>query len=44
MKKVLDTDQYRKYVALMNETNNNNRQIGEVTVSELFLAANDGSF
>ncbi|HBK28804.1 MAG TPA: hypothetical protein DDZ04_02975 [Parabacteroides sp.] len=40
MKRVLDADQYRKYVALINVTNNNNRLMSIESVPDLFLAEN----
>ena len=40
MKKVLNTEQYRKYVALINVTNNNNRLSGFDVVPDSYLADN----
>lgn len=39
MKEAL-TDQYRKYVILLNVTNNNNRLTGAVTFTDIYLAEN----
>ncbi len=41
IKKTLTADQYRKYVTLLNVTNNNNRIIGTKSLSELYLADNE---
>lgn len=38
MKKALSSDQYRKYVALINVTNNNNRVMHEVSFPDIYLA------
>ncbi|MDH6357603.1 hypothetical protein [Parabacteroides sp. PF5-9] len=38
MKEVLTTEQYRKYVTLLNVTNNNNRVLGHTVVSDVYLA------
>lgn len=38
MKKALSSDQYRKYVALINVTNNNNRVMHEVSFPGIYLA------
>lgn len=38
MKKALSSDQYRKYVALINVTNNNNRVMHEVSFPDVYLA------
>ena len=40
MKEALTADQYRKYVILLNVTNNNNRLTGAVTVTDIYLAEN----
>ena len=40
MKEALTADQYRKYVILLNVTNNNNRLTGAVTFTDLYLAEN----
>ena len=40
MKKALSPDQYRKYVTLLNITNNNNRTLGINTFPEVYLADN----
>ena len=40
MKKALSPDQYRKYVTLLNITNNNNRTLGVNTFPEVYLADN----
>ena len=40
MKAALTADQYRKYVILLNVTNNNNRLTGAVTFTEIYLAEN----
>ena len=40
MKKVLNRDQYRKYVALINVTNNNNRLAGFDVAPDSYLADN----
>ena len=40
MKKALSQDQYRKYVTLLNITNNNNRTLGVNTFPEVYLADN----
>ena len=38
MKKALSTDQYRKYVALINVTNNNNRMTSGLFFPDVYLA------
>ena len=38
MKKALSTDQYRKYVALINVTNNNNRITSGLSFPDVYLA------
>ena len=40
MKEALTADQYRKYVILLNVTNNNNRLTGAVTFTYIYLAEN----
>ena len=40
MKSALSDNQYRKYVTLMNVTNNNNRLTGAVTFTDIYLADN----
>ena len=40
MKEALTADQYRKYVILLNVTNNNNRLTGAVTCTDIYLAEN----
>lgn len=40
MKKVLTEAQYRKYVVLVNVTNNNNREFGGVTLSDTYMVNN----
>ena len=40
MKSALTADQYRKYVILLNVTNNNNRLTGAVTFTDIYLAEN----
>ncbi len=40
MKEALPADQYRKYVILLNVTNNNNRLTGAVTFTDIYLAEN----
>ncbi len=40
MKEALTADQYRKYVILINVTNNNNRLTGAVTFADIYLAEN----
>lgn len=40
MKEALTADQYRKYVILLNVTNNNNRLTGSVTFTDIYLAEN----
>lgn len=40
MKRVLDVDQYRKYVALINVTNNNNRLRAIEATPDSYLAEN----
>ena len=40
MKEALTADQYRKYVILLNVTNNNNRLTGAVTFTDIYLAEN----
>lgn len=38
MKSALSDNQYRKYVTLLNVTNNNNRLTGAVTFTDIYLA------
>ena len=40
MKEAWTADQYRKYVILLNVTNNNNRLTGAVTFTDIYLAEN----
>jgi hypothetical protein len=40
MKKVLTEEQYRKYVMLLNITNNNNRRMNVESVNDVYLAEN----
>ena len=40
MKSALSDNQYRKYVTLLNVTNNNNRLTGAVTFTDIYLAVN----
>ena len=40
MKEAVTADQYRKYVILLNVTNNNNRLTGAVTFTDIYLAEN----
>ena len=40
MQEALTADQYRKYVILLNVTNNNNRLTGAVTFTDIYLAEN----
>ena len=40
MKEALTADRYRKYVILLNVTNNNNRLTGAVTFTDIYLAEN----
>ena len=40
LKEALTADQYRKYVILLNVTNNNNRLTGAVTFTDIYLAEN----
>ena len=40
MKEALTADQYRKYVILLNVTNNNSRLTGAVTFTDIYLAEN----
>lgn len=40
MKSTLSDNQYRKYVTLLNVTNNNNRLTGAVTFTDIYLADN----
>ena len=40
MKSALSDNQYRKYVTLLNDTNNNNRLTGAVTFTDIYLADN----
>lgn len=40
MKSALSDNQYRKYVTLLNVTNNNNRLTGAVTFTDIYLADN----
>ena len=42
MKSALSDNQYRKYVTLLNVTNNNNRLTGAVTFTDIYLADNKG--
>lgn len=41
MKKALTEEQYRKYVALLNVTNNNNRLLGGIVFTDVYLADNE---
>lgn len=41
MKKALTADQYRKYVTLLNVTNNNNRTLGTISLPDIYLADNE---
>ncbi len=41
MKKVLTEEQYRKYVMLLNVTNNNNRRMNVTSVNDVYLAENN---
>lgn len=41
MKKTLDPGQYRKYVTLLNITNNNNRILGGNALPDVYLADNE---
>lgn len=41
MKGALTDEQYRKYVVLLNVTNNNNRMLGNITFSDIYLAGNE---
>lgn len=41
MKRTLTPEQYRKYVVLLNMTNNNNRLIGINTLPDVYLADNN---
>lgn len=41
MKQTLNPDQYRKYLTLLNVTNNNNRILGSDTLPEVYLADNE---
>ena len=41
MKSALSDNQYRKYVTLLNVTNNNNRLTGAVTFTDIYLAGCD---
>lgn len=41
MKKALTDEQYRKYVVLLNVTNNNNRMMGDITFGDVYLAGNE---
>ena len=40
MKKALNPEQYRKYVTLLNITNNNNRAMGSQALPDVYLADN----
>ena len=40
MKSALSDNQYRKYVTLLNVTNNNNRLTGAVTFTDIYVADN----
>ena len=40
MKSALSDNEYRKYVTLLNVTNNNNRLTGAVTFTDIYLADN----
>ena len=40
MKQALNPEQYRKYVTLLNITNNNNRSLGYQTLPDVYLADN----
>ena len=40
MRQTLTSDQYRKYVALINVTNNNQRVLGTFALPDIFLADN----
>ena len=40
MKKALTAEQYRKYVTLINVTNNNNRMLAEDSMPDVYLAEN----
>ena len=40
MKQALTPEQYRKYVTLLNITNNNNRSLGYQTLPDVYLADN----
>ena len=40
MKEAVTAEQYRKYVILLNVTNNNNRLTGAVTFTDIYLAEN----
>ena len=44
MKEALTADQYRKYVILLNVTNNNNRLTGAVTFTDIYLAENNSVY
>lgn len=41
MKSALTEGQYRKYVTLLNVTNNNNRLLGGVVLTDVYLADNE---
>ena len=41
MKKALNPEQYRKYVTLLNITNNNNRSLGYQALPDVYLADNE---
>ncbi len=41
MKDVLDEDQYRKYVTVLNVTNNNKKSAGVTSMIDSYLAQND---
>lgn len=40
MKEALTADQYRKYLTLLNVTNNNNRLVGAMSLTDVYLADN----
>lgn len=40
MKDALNEDQYRKYVTLLNVTNNNNKILKEMPLSDIYMADN----
>lgn len=41
MKKALNPEQYRKYLTLLNITNNNNRSLGYQALPDVYLADNE---